>query len=204
MDAHNSAVRMSQRLAWFGIADGAMAAAVVWRWTSGHGPHHLIDAATAFALLIGFLGAVPIAWRGLAGFRETGSLLLVERPDALALFPAEGSSAAATPKVVSQARWTRTLWITTTAYAILVIARMWRWAFAAEPYSIFGAVTLSVLMLGFLRDAVITLESLGRSTQSSPKHEQPNALLLFPAEDANANDLALAPHILATRRSALL
>jgi uncharacterized membrane protein len=200
MRAQNSSMRTPQRLAWLSIADGAMAAAVVWRWAFGGGPHHLIDAATAFALSIGFLGAVHVTRRRLAEFRKPSSLLEVERRDALLLFPAEGSHVATLPNVASQPPPTRPLWMAITAYGILMIALMWRWAVIGEPLTVFGAVTLSVLMLGFLRDAAITLESLGRSAPPKRKNEQPDALLLFPAEDIDANDLVLAPRIVATRR----
>lgn len=97
-------------------------------------------------------------------------------------------------------------WCTIVVHAILMIALAWRWAFWYEPYTILGAGTLSALMLGFLGAAATVVKSLGRTAQphTSRHEEQQDALLLFPAEDSEKNDLVLAPQLLATRRKALL
>ena len=97
-------------------------------------------------------------------------------------------------------------WCTIVVHAILMIVLAWRWAFWYEPYTILGAGMLSALMLGFLGAAATVVKSLGRTAQpyTEQSDEQQDALLLFPAEDSEQNDLVIAPQLLATRRKALL
>ena len=87
-----------------------------------------------------------------------------------------------------------------------MIAIAWRWVFRYDAYSTLGAVTLSALMLSFLGAVATIFKSLGHPAQSHTEtnKEQPDALLLFPAEDSHANDLVFGSHLLATRRKALL
>jgi hypothetical protein len=97
-------------------------------------------------------------------------------------------------------------WCTLVADAVCMITITWRWAFAYEPYTPLGAIILSALMLGFIGAAATVVKSLGRpaKTSTGTSREQQDALSLFPAEDSAANDLLLGPHLLATRRKALL
>ena len=93
------------------------------------------------------------------------------------------------------------------AYSVLMLTLLWRWAVLGEPYTVLGAVTLSTLMLGFLRDAALVFQRLASFDQpivSGRRNEQHDALLLFPAEDAAAIDRVVAPRMLATGRKALL
>jgi hypothetical protein len=74
--------------------------------------------------------------------------------------------------------------MTMVIHAVLMITLAWRWAFRYEPYSVFGAVTLSALMLGFLGAVATVVKSLGHR---APPHaerspEPPDPLLLFPPE----------------------
>lgn len=97
-------------------------------------------------------------------------------------------------------------WVTLVAHAVLMIAIAWRWAFRYDAYSTLGAVTLSALMLSFLAAVRTVVKSLGHPAESHAEShaEQPDGLLLFPAEDSHADDLVLGSHLLATRRKALL
>ena len=172
------------RLAWLGIADGVLLAVLIRRWASAGEPHRLIDAATVLTLLVGFLGAARAVSRGLN-----------RKPDSQP--PAADHS------------WPP--WRTNLAYGSLMIALLWQWAVLGEPFDVLGAVTLSTLMLGFLRAAAATIlndSGTPASTLAPPGHESTNelqdALLLFPAEDAGTNNRMAASHVLATRRKALL
>jgi hypothetical protein len=200
-------VRIPQRLARLGIADGVMVAVLIWRWASSDGPHHLIDAATVFTLLLGFLGVALSALRSLRSQRRRDAVLDAERRGALLLFPAEGSGAAGPSKGTAQPTAEHSPWFTLVAYSTLMIALMWRWAVLGEPYTGLGTVTLSILMLGFLRATATTVERLGRPGPTlawGHRNEQQDALLHFPAEEAVSNHRAFAPPVLATRRNALL
>ena len=200
-------MRTSHRLAWLSIADGALAGVLLWRWAHGDGPYQRIDAATVLTLVLGFLGAAPTALRSLRDSRQADTVQDIERRDALLLFPAEGSEAAGTPAAPPPSPGQRPPLLAVLAYGSLMITLMWRWAVIGEPYTALGAVTLSTLMLGFLRDAVLAVErlaSIGQPLISAGKNEQQDALLLFPAEDSGARDLALTPRMLATGRKALL
>ena len=81
-------------------------------------------------------------------------------------------------------------WMTMVIHAVLMIALTWRWAFRYEAYSVFGAVTLSALMLGFFGAVATVVKSLGHPAQSRAETsvEPPDPLLLFPPENFGADD----------------
>ena len=159
--AHNSRVRSRQRFAWLGVIDGVLVAVLLRGLAFDEGPHQPIDVAAMLTLLLGFLGAAPAALRSL---RRDGT---------------------------SQSQTDFYPWFTMLAYGALMIALTGRWAFLGAPYTVLGGVTLSILMLGFLRHCAAIVESLGASSfapGSAPADDSQDALLLFPAEDAGAND----------------
>lgn len=98
-------------------------------------------------------------------------------------------------------------WCTLVAHAVLMMVLAWRWAYGHDSFTALGAVMLSALMLGFVAAAANVLRNLGRPAETSAPipDEQPDALLLFPAEaPVDVNHRALTPQLLAPRRKALL
>lgn len=199
-------MRSPRRFPWLDIGNGTLVVLLSLRWAYYDSRHAILDAATMSTLLIGFLAGATYALLALRNVHQ--KQMDTERRDALLLFPAESQdaadAAAATP--VSATPADRTAWFTILTHAVLMIALSWRWAYQDEPYTILGAVTLSTLMLGFFRASVSVVERLGHagSPRKAGENEDQSALLLFPAEASDANDLALAPTLLATRRNALL
>jgi hypothetical protein len=184
------------------VITGMVILALMWRWAYRDSRHAILDSATVCTLAIGFLAGCANRLRSKSARHD---LKKTERRDALLTFSAEGLASEA-PKVPSPATNDHIAWFTFLAHAMLMIALTWRWAFQREPYTVFGAVTLSTLMLGFFDASVTAFASLGSpaATNAPRRTEEENALLLFPAEDAAANDFVPASRPLATRRNALL
>jgi len=81
-------------------------------------------------------------------------------------------------------------WTTMVGHAVLMITLTWRWAFRDEPYSTFGAVTLSALMLVFFGAVATVVKSLVHPAQAPTETsaEPPDPLLLFPPENFSDDD----------------
>jgi hypothetical protein len=201
--AHNLTMRSSRHLAWLNVANGIVILALMWHWSYYYSRHTLLDAATLWTLAFGFLVSSIDKLRCLRHARQNKTD--GNRRDLL-LFPAEGQDAAEASPAVSDVTGDRVAWFTILTHAPLMIALSWRWAFQYDPYTIFGAVTLSTLMLGFSRASLIVVASLGRPGRmlDSRGNAEQDALLFFPAEDSRPTDLMLEPRRLATRRKALL
>src|SRR4051812_24538720 len=97
-------------------------------------------------------------------------------------------------------------WTTMVVHSVLMISLTFRWAFRHEPCSVFGAVTLSALMLGFLGAVATVVKRLRHPAQSraAANAEPPDPLLLFPPENMAPTIAFHAPQLLATHRKALL
>jgi hypothetical protein len=218
---HNLGVRTPRRFAWLNIANGLTVVALMCRWARTDGDYDLLDAATIWTLMIGFLMGIPAALQSLRTLDEQPQD--AGRIDALLLFPAEapgpgpfndvddvdGGDPADTDEAdrrLTRAMAGRLAWFTIAMHGVLMIALSWRWAFRDQPYTSVDAVTLSMLMMGFVGASATIVTSLGRParSRSTIKRKQPEALSLFPAEDSATHELTLTRQVLATSRKALL
>jgi hypothetical protein len=198
-------MRQSRSLLWFGVANATVILALMWHWGYRDTRHGFLDGATICTLTIGFLAGSADRLRRLKNTSHIPTL--TEKRDALLVFPAENQEAqdAVEPPRSTHAPDIRIASFTFVTHAVLMIALSWRWAFQREPYTVLGAVTLSILMLGFFQASATAVARLGHAQTRSPRrNEDQNALLLFPAEESGAHDFLPAPRLLATGRKALL
>ncbi len=79
----------------------------------------------------------------------------------------------------------RIAWLIVVVNGASMIALMWRWAFGPEPSLMVAALTMSMLMAGFLGAAITVIVSLATTANAlSPLFLiDKDPLALFPTED---------------------